>query len=304
MSSTSALTLAQARSANNLATFPGRRAVVVGGTAGLGRAVAIRLAKAQFDVTIAGRNAELGQQVVAEMNKAGNGKHDFKPLDASLISHVPKFCEQVIHADSQPVDVLVLTQGTAYFGGAQPTSEGIDRKLALHYFSRIAVLSGFLPSLKQSQSPRVLSILSAGIHSPYAEYKTDFTLQEHYSLKNCADAAGFYNDLALDYFARENPNLTLIHAAPGVVATSWGSEFPAPVRWLTRLFQKFATPAEDAAEFLSLRLLQPDDKRVKGLVLQGAGGQVVGKTKLHTDEAVETVWKQTVEVFKRCGVDA
>ena len=39
-----------------------------------------------------------------------------------------------------PLDYLVLTQGIASLDGFTPTSEGIDRKLALHYYSRIATI--------------------------------------------------------------------------------------------------------------------------------------------------------------------
>ena len=35
-----------------------------------------------------------------------------------------------------------------------------------------------------------------------------------YSLKNAADAAGFYNDIGLDCLAREHPTVAFVHAAP------------------------------------------------------------------------------------------
>ena len=41
-----------------------------------------------------------------------------------------------------------------------------------------------------------------------------------YSLKNAADAAGFYNDCALDKLSEENPGVAFIHAAPGLVRYS------------------------------------------------------------------------------------
>jgi hypothetical protein len=47
--------------------------------------------------------------------------------------------------------------------------------------------------------------------------KTDPELKENYSLVNAADSAGFYNYLMLDDFSKENPEVTFIHAAPGMV---------------------------------------------------------------------------------------
>ena len=70
----------------------------------------------------------------------------------------------------------------------------------------VLITQALLPALRASPQPRVLSVLSAGVHAPYKHYHTDPYLQQHFSLKNCADAAGFYNDLALDTFSRDQSN--------------------------------------------------------------------------------------------------
>ena len=65
----------------------------------------------------------------------------------------------------------------------------------------------------------MLSVLSAGVHSPYANYATDPDLREHYTLSNVANAAGFYNDVAFDALSRDpaNAKISFIHSAPGFV---------------------------------------------------------------------------------------
>lgn len=70
-------------------------------------------------------------------------------------------------------------------------------QLALHYYSRFAFAQCLAPLLQKSSDPRVLSVLSAGVHSPYKQYKEDTDLVKNFSIKNAADAAGFYNDLAV-----------------------------------------------------------------------------------------------------------
>jgi hypothetical protein len=72
--------------------------------------------------------------------------------------------------------------------------------------------------------------LSAGVHSPYKGYEEDIELKKKYSIKNAADAGGFYNDIGLDSLSLEHPNVGFIHACPGFVNTRWGTEFPAVVR--------------------------------------------------------------------------
>lgn len=99
----------------------------------------------------------------------------------------------------------------------------------------MAFIFSLLPSLQnhpaaRPSSARVLSVLSAGLHSPYTDYQAHPDLSDNYSLKAAADAAGFYNDLTLDSLARENPSVSFIHFAPGMVASSWGTEMPVLVK--------------------------------------------------------------------------
>ena len=245
--------LGQLRSLNGGLQLTGKTAVVVGGTSGIGRGIAVRLAKADVAVTIVGRNAERAEAVLAEMNKltpSDSVKHSFLPCDAQLLSTVFKCCKQ--HSqEKESLDYLVLTQGIATVQGRTETSEGIDQKLSLHYFSRVGFIVKLLPLLEQSPDARVLSVLSAGVHSTYKNYKVDPELRENYSLKNAADAAGFYNDIALDSLSREHPNVTFIHSAPGFVNTNWGTEMPAPLRAIIRVLQSCCGRSKaDCAEFM------------------------------------------------------
>ena len=72
--------------------------------------------------------------------------------------------------------------------------------------------------IAQAEAPRVMSILSAGVHSPYAKYAEDPELsQGSYSIKNAADAGGFYNDIFLDVFAERwgrRPTVFYINRIP------------------------------------------------------------------------------------------
>ena len=53
----------------------------------------------------------------------------------------------------------------------------------------------------------MISVLSAGVHGVYGHLKDDPALKTHFSLKSAADAAGFYNDLALASFSQRHPKV-------------------------------------------------------------------------------------------------
>ena len=274
-----------------------KRAVVVGGTSGIGEGIAMRLAKAQASVTIVGRNAR-GHEIVQKLGQLGGTGHEFLQCDASSMKNISTFCSEL--KQKYPViDFLVQTQGMASVAGRTETPEGIDQKLALHYFSRMCFIQGLLPALRQAEGGgKILSVLSAGVHAPYADYREEFELKNNFSLKNCADAAGFYNDLGLDALSREkgNEGLLFVHAAPGFVNTNWGTEMPWYLKVAIRAVQPLAKSIEECGEIMAGPLLNPP--KPGGLFLMDANGNEAPATKLH-DEARQFVWEKTLEVLAR-----
>jgi len=197
--------------------------------------------------------------------------------------------------------------------GFTPTVDGNDEKLTLHYFGRMAFVKTFLPQLRSAgPDARVISVLSGGVHNAYAEYTEDFELKAgNYSIRNAADAAGFYTDLGLDAFASKEVGVTFVHAAPGFVNTNWGTEMPWYIKGLVRLIQPvFGKSPGDCAEcmlaavFLSREELGLGaDNRVVVLDEHGAASADGGKlTKLHGESARGYVWDQTEKVLKRARV--
>lgn len=268
-------------------------ALVVGGTAGIGRACALRLAEERFRVLVVGRDAARGADVVAACVARGAADGSaFLQCDASRLSSVRDTAAQVAQR-TPALHALVLSQGIASVAGRSETPEGLDVKLALHYFSRVEFIRCLLPALRAGDG-RVLTVLSAGVHGVYTHYADDFELKQHYSLKNAADAAGLYNDAALDALALDPANVKVgfVHAAPGFVATSWGTELPWAARAVVRCLQAFATPAEKCADTLvGATLAAPP-----GFHLIGPDGRPAKRTGAH-DAMRDVVWKHTLAVL-------
>eukprot|EP00656_Telonema_subtile_P024099 TRINITY_DN2594_c0_g1_i3.p1 TRINITY_DN2594_c0_g1~~TRINITY_DN2594_c0_g1_i3.p1 ORF type:complete len:277 (+),score=55.32 TRINITY_DN2594_c0_g1_i3:128-958(+) len=239
-------------------------ALVTGGTSGIGKGIALCLAGTGASVTILGRNKEEGQKVVQQMTQistdsGSQASHEFIAVDLSLLSTIKLFCE-TFTAKHARLDYLVLCAGIATTAGYSPTADGIDFKLFMHYFGRVAMIRGLLPLLSTTAEAadtdvRVLAILSAGVHSPYVEYQADFDLSKDFSIPKAANAAGFYTDLALDTLSRENQKISFLHAAPGFVNTNWGTEFPCCLKGLIRCVQCCCgcclTSLEDCGVFMS-----------------------------------------------------
>ncbi|KJE93241.1 hypothetical protein CAOG_04056 [Capsaspora owczarzaki ATCC 30864] len=304
-------------SAMQSSALAGRHALVIGGTNGIGRGLAEWLARQGASVTVAGRSAERGQEVVQAMQTSAlssarpsgsasaeaSASYAFAPIDAQSIRDVEKFCEEYRRTHSR-LDYLVLTPGIATMQGRTETSEGIDQKLAIHYYGRIAAIQGLLPLLEATatQSPdadvRVLSVLSGGAHLAYSDYEKDPELREGYSLKNAAFAAGFYNDIALDSLSREHPTVSFAHAGPGFVATAWGTELNPILRGLVRAVQVFGKSPATCASRIGLALTAPQFKG--GFHVVDSNGHASKVVSQHA-EAREFVWANTNEVIQRAA---
>ncbi|HEY3749670.1 MAG TPA: SDR family oxidoreductase [Pseudonocardiaceae bacterium] len=95
-------------------SLAGRTALVTGATSGIGRATAVQLAAAGAEVIVHGRDADRGEQVVAEIELAG-GKARFIAADLSDPTEIRRLADE-----AGEVDVLVNNAGSSWFG---PTAD-------------------------------------------------------------------------------------------------------------------------------------------------------------------------------------
>ncbi|BEP14396.1 SDR family oxidoreductase [Acidothermaceae bacterium B102] len=100
----------------------GTTALVTGSTHGIGRATADVLAARGAHVIVSGRNAERGEQAVAEIRAAG-GKADFVQADLRDAASARSLAQQAIEVGGQ-VDILVNNAGIYSFGPTAETDEG------------------------------------------------------------------------------------------------------------------------------------------------------------------------------------
>jgi NAD(P)-dependent dehydrogenase (short-subunit alcohol dehydrogenase family) len=311
-----------------------KTAVVVGATNGIGKAIACRLAQEGFQVIAVGRDGPgRSDDVVKYLNdctalSSSTIKHEFRSCDAFDLVQVKSCALEIVRDNGDGIDALVMTQGMATIHGFTPTINGNDQKLTLHFWSRAAFAYCLLPALCNSTmmpgGPIVLSVLSGGVHSSYSKYNTDPELKNNYSIANAATFAGYYTDLFFDKLASKpgNESINFIHAAPGFVATAWGTEMPSIFRVPIRAMQKvLGKSSSKCAEYMAMPMLQCAKGNIELNLPPGGGGKEAnasgrrgvyimnedgtsGKlTKGHTAEALESVWNTTKDVLGRVGIE-
>ena len=107
-------------------------ALVTGGTSGIGRAAANKLAELGIHVLVVGRNRERGEKAVAEMRSAGT-EADFIVSDLRDASSAREVARKAIELGHGRVDILINNAGIFPFGPTDKTTEEeFDRVYSLN----------------------------------------------------------------------------------------------------------------------------------------------------------------------------
>jgi len=215
------------REANNQLFLGGKKVLIIGGTGGIGAAAAVRFAQLGADVTVAGRNQESGDAVVAKMSKAAPQRDGFAPefafkkLDITAMSDVNRFAEDYTSSlGGQGLNMLVITSGGLNLGERRDTAEGIEYNFAICYLGRFLVINRLMPALLRADSARAVSVLSAGRAG--AIDLDDVEMKKDYSKTKSERYNSISNDYMMEEFTKRysgKHNVSFFHVAPGIVAT-------------------------------------------------------------------------------------
>ncbi|MEA2218420.1 MAG: hypothetical protein QOJ35_1046 [Solirubrobacteraceae bacterium] len=138
----------------------GQRALVTGATSGIGRAVALQLARDGAEVLVHGRDAARGAETVEEITASG-GKARFVAADLGEAADV-----QRLASDVGDVEILVNNAGIAIFGAtAEFDVAAFDKMFAGNVRAPFLLVAAIAPGMAARGHGSIVSVssMAAGI---------------------------------------------------------------------------------------------------------------------------------------------
>lgn len=145
---------------NSSRSYEGKKVLIVGGSAGIGRAVALDLARRGASVVVAARGRSALEETVALLREAGPGPHGFVSLDVADTASVSAACDAAI-AELQGLDVLICNAGFAVCGRVDTLDEeDFVRLMDINYMGHVRVVRACLSHFSEQGSGHICLISS------------------------------------------------------------------------------------------------------------------------------------------------
>ncbi len=144
----------------------GVRAVVTGGSDGIGLRIATRLARAGAELVLPVRNAVKGEAAVRGIREAApEARIITGRLDLASLSSVAAFAEELT-ADGRPVSLLINNAGVMTPPTRQQTEDGFELQFGTNHLGHFALVARLLPLLTAGRA-RIVSqtSISANQHA-------------------------------------------------------------------------------------------------------------------------------------------
>ena len=223
--------------------------------------------------------------MVEELKKLNpGGEAIFLQKNIDQLQNVDEVCSQIKARESK-INCLFITAGYMTVNGRDETPDGLDRKMAVNYYSRVRCMVNLMPELTAASDAgelsRVLSVLAAGSEGDINV--DDLGLKENFTLHGCLAHCVVMTDFIIDELASRYPGTSFSHSYPGTVKTGIVNQLSGTARLAVKVMYSVMSPwilnVSDSGErhfFQITNLCYPAANGGVGLPIPEGMSEIVG----------------------------
>ncbi len=266
--------------------------MVTGVTSGLGKAIALALAKTAETVIMVARDADRGAEIVKEIAAAtGNTNLDLQLCDLANLSSVRNL-GTILTNRYDKIDVLI-NNASVYKKEREITVDGYERMFATNHLGPFLLTYMLMDKLIASGDGRIINITAPSTTQLNFE---DLQCEKNFNPFAAFGASKTANLLFTYELARrlENRGVTVNAVHPGLVRSSLMKEAFAPLQLLLWFF---SAPANRAAEDIVKLATAPEFETTSGKFLYK--GKEIQPAEYALNPAIQSkLWTVSEELAK------
>ncbi|GCD76623.1 3-oxoacyl-ACP reductase [Thermaurantimonas aggregans] len=145
----------------------GLNALVGGSTAGIGQAIAERLAAAGATVTLLARNEAKCKEVLNLLNKNIGQQHDYILADQTLPLILKETLDHYLADHSKTFHIVINNTGGPSPGPLhQAATSELEKAFSQHVIASHLIMQTCLPGMKKAGYGRIINVISTSVKAP------------------------------------------------------------------------------------------------------------------------------------------
>lgn len=242
-----------------MTALKGKVVAVTGASSGIGKAIALTLAKQGVNVVLGARREEQLKEIVEEINSAG-GKAIYVVMDVTVLQDLSNLVRQACDRFGR-LDVLVNNAGLATLSRMDAVDvAGWEAMIDVNLKGVLYGMAAAIPVFKQQQSGHIVNIIStAGI-------KISPTMGVYAATKNAV------RTLTEAFRAESDGKIRITGISPGFVKTdlAQGIQDEKTRERIQSFMDSMALSPESIAETVAFVIGQPADVEIGDIVIRPA----------------------------------
>ena len=237
--------------------------MITGATSGIGRASALELGRMGAKLVLVCRNRERGEELVREIQRAGNPDVELMVADLESQAQIRKLAADFL-ATKKPLHVLMNNAGVFNMKRAL-TSDGLEEVFAVNHLAYFMLTLLLLDRIKESAPARIINV-SSDLHQRATIKFDDLGGESSYGGMSSYAQSKLANALFTYELARRlaGTGVTVNCVHPGAVATNLANHNGAVVGTAWKIVSAFTKSPDDGARTQVYLASSPELEGVTG----------------------------------------